>query len=757
MPLFVTGLLWLAMALRACNQPSWWFWLALIALFAALRWKLSFSIRQIASALIPVALIFGFTQQATEPNPQLARVAESFETKTLRLVSDGDLRFGHLPVRILGSSAWGSESLAGSATLVLKQTLPDCTSVELMGDFLITPPSGLAVSSNQATLRQIGPAKVTCLSQPLDWFRKPGEIARTKTAQAVTGVSKDATALVLGLTDGDTRLLSDTLNLKLKFLSLTHLNAVSGANCAIVVASAFGFLALIGCGRRIRILGSLFALGAYLVLVGNQPSVIRAGAMACIALISLATGKRNLGQNVLAAAVCILLAIWPQLAINFGFALSALATWGVIVLAPRIHERLQRVMPEWLSLMIAVSFSAQIACLPVLVLLQSRFSWFSTLANILVEPAVPLITVFGVLGALFAQVWSPLASLPFWLASVPAQYLVAVTNFFAAIPSTVIWPAGALGAALALALGIDLVGFIFLKNRFRFVGLASALVVVLAFTGASASSFARTANFANGNWFWVSCDVGQGDASVIRSQGQIAVIDVGREPEPVDSCLKRLGISHVNLLVLTHFDLDHVGGLSGLVSGRKVDGALLSSFKDDRPGAEIAERTLDTAGIPVRHVSRGLKGTLGDFSWLVLSPHFAGADSTDSNDGSVTMFFHSRKVNIVTLADLPESGQLRLAQERLTWWKQEFREQPLVMKVSHHGSADQSPEFVEWLHPRVALFSVGAGNSYGHPTQKTLRLLETCNSLILRTDLQGNLSLNLSEKGIAWASSGVGG
>jgi competence protein ComEC len=183
----------------------------------------------------------------------------------------------------------------------------------------------------------------------------------------------------------------------------------------------------------------------------------------------------------------------------------------------------------------------------------------------------------------------------------------------------------------------------------------------------------------------------------------------------------------------------------------------LSDFQDDRPGAKVTEKLVQSAGIPARHVAAGLTGTLGDFNWLVLSPHPHGADSTDSNDGSVTMFFHSQDVNLITLADLPETGQQRVAQERLTWWEQDFRKQPLVMKVSHHGSADQYAEFIEWLNPQVALFSVGANNSYGHPTQRTLRLLTETGALVLRTELQGSLSLSKTQRGLVWGASGVGG
>jgi competence protein ComEC len=242
---------------------------------------------------------------------------------------------------------------------------------------------------------------------------------------------------------------------------------------------------------------------------------------------------------------------------------------------------------------------------------------------------------------------------------------------------------------------------------------------------------------------------------VIRSGSHIAVIDVGRDPKPIDECLKRLGVTHIELLVLTHFDLDHVGGVAGALAGRKVDSAMLTSFVDDRPGALATQQTIEQAGIPIAHAEKGMVGTLGGFSWLVLSPHHAGQDSEDSNDGSITMYWANRSVRIITMADLPAKGQMRLAEERSEWWQPAMQNIPLILKVSHHGSADQFPEFIEWLHPLVATISVGLGNSYGHPTAFTLDLLKNCSNLVLRTDQLGSISLSFDSVGhLTWGSSG---
>jgi competence protein ComEC len=123
----------------------------------------------------------------------------------------------------------------------------------------------------------------------------------------------------------------------------------------------------------------------------------------------------------------------------------------------------------------------------------------------------------------------------------------------------------------------------------------------------------------------------------------------------------------------------------------------------------------------------------------VLSPSRTAIEAEDSNDGSITMLFQFSNFQLITLADLGEKGQMRLASTLGSWYNDSSL--PLVMKVAHHGSADQFPEFIEWLKPELALISVGKNNGYGHPTQRTIAALNRAGATLLRTDLLGSISL----------------
>jgi competence protein ComEC len=301
-----------------------------------------------------------------------------------------------------------------------------------------------------------------------------------------------------------------------------------------------------------------------------------------------------------------------------------------------------------------------------------------------------------------------------------------------------------------LVIGITLV-LVSQRPSLRVLGIVfSALFLVP--IGWVASDLVRHSNFHQG-WQVLNCDVGQGDALLLRDGGEVALIDVGREDAPIDNCLDDLGIRHIDLLVLTHFDADHVGGIAGALEGRSVGLALLSGFNDDRPLVTLVADALSVSARWVEIGHSGVTGSLGSASWRVLAPSFAANEAEDSNDASVVVLFEMAGFNILTLGDLGERGQLRLV--RNTWpILFELRQKPLILKVAHHGSKDQSNELHELVQPDVALISVGEDNDYGHPSRNVLAMLAEAKALTLRTDLLGPISIRVEAGQLVAASGG---
>ena len=572
----------------------------------------------------------------------------------------------------------------------------------------------------------------------------------------LAGVTPDSAALVSGLAIGDDSQLSTQTRENFKTVSLTHLSAVSGTNCAIVLAGSAFLLNLLRLARAIRIGLSFGVIALYLALVGPEASVLRASVMVGVVLLGLLIGRRVSPLDAIALSIVLLLVLQPDLSLNYGFALSVLATLGLLVLAPKFVGIFERKMPTWLAIMIAVSLAAQIACLPVLLMLQPKIPMYSILANVLAESMVAPITVLGLLACLFSPVAPLVTTCLCMLASYPAAFIVLVGNWLANAPvASISWFAGTGGIALGLLLTLA-IWFLFV-GRGNWVRTSSGLVVacILVVFGAQSSiAVLLRGNFYAGDYTLVNCDVGQGDALVVRSKGEVALIDVGREDPAIDECLTGLGIEHINLLVLTHFDMDHVGGVVGAVSARTVDQALITSSLDNRPGAESTNNYLIGLNIPVIKAEVGLTGKMGLFSWLVLSPHKGGPEAQDSNDGSVTMLWQDSKIALLTLADLGERGQLRVGSEQQKLLSSGFGGRVVVVKVAHHGSADQAPEFYEAINPELALISVGERNSYGHPTNRALTMLDSVGAQVIRTDQSGAIGVTETDAGLTVSVSG---
>ena len=162
----------------------------------------------------------------------------------------------------------------------------------------------------------------------------------------------------------------------------------------------------------------------------------------------------------------------------------------------------------------------------------------------------------------------------------------------------------------------------------------------------------------------------------------------------------------------------------------------------------MAQEILEAKGVPMTQVEKGMRGQLGDFTWLVLAPSRGAVDADDSNDASTSMYWESNNVSLFTLADSGERAQLRMGSDYRALFESGFGSRMVVVKVAHHGSADQAPELYEALDADIALISVGRDNSYGHPTKRTLDTLALSGTKVLRTDEMGAIGITETDSGL---------
>lgn len=560
----------------------------------------------------------------------------------------------------------------------------------------------------------------------------------------------DAQALVAGLAIGERSLLSEQTAAQMRDLSLTHLVAVSGANLAIVVGAVWFLLAAIGLSRNLRFFLGLVAMGFYVLLVGPESSVIRAATMALFVTVALWLGRGSSALNALALAVVVILVIDRAMATDFGFSLSAIATAGLLVAASPIFEILREKIPDWLALGIAAAVAAQIYTTPILLMLQPGLPVYAVLANLLVEPVIAPVTILGILAAGVAAFLPWASDLLVGVASLGTSWIVAVAQQLSSWPMVrVHFVAPPLGVVIAATVVIAITAY-FRSEDQGSKRRALALITAAISAGIVLSLWdVHRHGRAFDNWVVLNCDVGQGDALLVRSGKQIALIDVGPQEADVMRCLEFAGVSKIDLLIISHYDADHVAGIAGL-DDVELGLTLLPGFEDDRPLADKVQAVTRRRSAAVAIAQRGMQGELGSCNWRILEPSYSAKEATDSNDASVVVLFDCPDFRVLALGDLGESGQHRLLTSSREYLKSDT---PLVLKVAHHGSADQSRELHESLRPEVALVSVGR-NRFGHPTDRILRILNSIGSSVYRTDLSGAVSIGLSAEGLAVRSAG---
>ncbi|MFD1719490.1 ComEC/Rec2 family competence protein [Georgenia deserti] len=578
------------------------------------------------------------------------------------------------------------------------------------------------------------------------WHLRGVNHIRASLREAAADLPPDARGLVPGIAVGDDRAVPTGLTEDMRTTALTHLTAVSGAHVAIVLGTVLAVCAWMP--RRARAVVGAVALVAFVALVRPEPSVSRSALMGAVVLTGLLLGRPSRALPALCTAVVLLLLADPWMSRSYGFALSVLATAGLVLLARPWARWLSHVMPRWLATVVAVPGAAQAACGPVVLLLQPALAPYAVPANVMAAPAVPPATVLGVSAALVASLWPAGGGVLAAAAAGPAWWIALAARTFAGLPGAALpWPgtvAGVLGLALLTALGLAALARVGPPRPRPWLPatIAAALLLVMPGPRQAVAGILPGAGPAS-NWVAAQCDVGQGSAFLLRSGPSAAVmVDVGPAGSDPAGCLTSTGTDRLDLLVLTHPHSDHVGALPEVLAAVKVDRALVSPATAPRHTVETVAAQLAAADVPTEVATAdggAAAGRSGAVSWEVLWPTSAAADVLPAdavNDRSVAVHLAAPELSAVALGDVELDGQAGV----LRAVRAAGRDPPDVVVMAHHGSPRQHPGLAAALAPRVTLVSVGADNDYGHPAATALDLYRP-HGAVLRTDECGPITL----------------
>ncbi|WIB12431.1 ComEC/Rec2 family competence protein [Curtobacterium sp. MCPF17_052] len=460
--------------------------LGLASLGVLLRRGVSVLVRAIAALVLTTALLVALTAAAVTVGqahraPSIVRqtadhslearvrldrdlapadrsVIGTVEAVVVRASRQDDLR---VPVRLVPARDEPRRTVlsAGSVVVVRGQLL-----VEDPGS-----PTSVVLFARGAVTPQAGPTGLLGASA----------VARAAFVDVTADLPEPGAALLRGLAIGDRSGLDAETEQAMETSALTHLTAVSGSNCAVLVGLVVLLGRAVGAPRALRAAVAVVVLLGFVVLVRPDPSITRATVMAIVVLVVHLTGRPVRGVPLIALAAVGMLVVDPWVARSFAFALSVLATTGIVVLAAPVTDLLARRVGRPVATAVAVPVAAQVACWPVTIPLSAALPTYAVPVNLLAEVLAPVATVVGLAACLLAPVWPVGAGLLATVGWVPAAAIGLVAHGAAILPAaSAPWPSGAGGVIAAGVVSAALAVGVLVRRRPRRVALGVAVLVL---------------------------------------------------------------------------------------------------------------------------------------------------------------------------------------------------------------------------------------------------------------------------------------
>ncbi|MEX2583793.1 MAG: DNA internalization-related competence protein ComEC/Rec2 [Gemmatimonadota bacterium] len=561
--------------------------------------------------------------------------------------------------------------------------------------------------------------------------------------------------LVEALVLGRREYVSTELRDRFSRAGLSHLLAISGMHVGLLAAAVLLLGSAARLSRRRSIALTLGLTWLYLLVIGAGPSAVRAGIMISLALAASLLQRPAAAAPIVAAAAFVIVATNPLAILDPGFQLSFAGVLGIILLRPPLltltpdqlqHRSIYRSAVD----AAVVGIAAFIVTAPIV---AHHFGIVAPVSMLAGLPAVPVMSLalIGALAALLTEpVLSPLAHLFSAGAALALDLLDVIATLAAALPygnaavprppwwSWSIAAAAGVGAWRSAASG---------GVRLRWINGIGATLAVL-------TVWPLAARGADDRLEIHFIDVGQGDAIAIRTPGRRwLLVDTGPASAEYDAGERRVlpflrdrGARRIEALVLSHPDLDHIGGAAAVLRGIPTDIVFDPGLAVGKDTYLDLLRGMDLEGTRWRAARSGrtmeLDGVRFDFLW----PDPETVDvAEDANQISAVLR--------VTFGDfvLLLTGDVGSAVEDLLVDRHGAALDTDLLKLGHHGSATSTSErFLRVTTPELAIVSAGRRNRYGHPAPAVVERVAAEGIPIARTDREGSVSIEVEGGGRAW-------
>ncbi len=617
-----------------------------------------------------------------------------------------------------------------------------------------------------------GPDAVTLIERPLTGrWHIWGQVDQWRNIvrqAAIHTLSQPSLGIYLGMIIGERGFLEQEVQEWFMITGTVHLLSISGSHLGLVAVVLFGLVKrsilwlpsalLLTISRRltpsqIAILLTWPAVALYAVLAGAELATIRSLIMITLGMATVWLGhQRHLG-HAMAAALLIIVLHDPRAIFDISFQLSFLSVLAILSLLAHIpvanedeaasHRHPHTRITSAVLSAIMISGTVTLATLPLVAFYFNQVPWMGVITNLLAVPFTGLVLVPP---GLLAAVWTIVTGNDFlimgawlepffhwmvtglrWCAGIPGgEWYVAAPS----IPMMVLFYCGGLFLVIRT-----------LPHRARLIG-AGMLVILLVWW-----LIPPGLRGDGDRWRVTFLDVGQGDSAVVElPDGRTMLIDGGTRHERFDMgkmvvapFLWNRGISHLDLVIATHDQVDHVGGLIWILRHFSIGQFWGSGIVRPEQFSQELRSALRVRGVD-EHIATLGQDLLpsGPCRLTILNPPERSAEldliqlqsGTSLNNHSIVSRLHCGAYSILFAADIEASGLSRLTADG--------RQPVTVLKVPHHGARSSVDHgWIRQVHPRYAIISVGAGNPYGHPVGSVLQAYTDQEATIYRTDLDG--------------------
>lgn len=540
---------------------------------------------------------------------------------------------------------------------------------------------------------------------------------------------------------------------------LLHLLAASGLNVGLIFGIWWFIATKIGIGYRPSIILGMFFVTLYTFMTGFPPSILRASIMILIVLLGKLWHKEANSLSLVFFVAFLMLLFEPQMVNNVGFQLSFLVTIGLLTCTEPIGEKFEELdkafkathevrhlflrkilnyfSPKYLAMAFFVPIIAQVWVAPLQMYYFHTFTPYSVFANITVLPFIGIMSFLGFISSI-------LAPLPFdfiiqttdFFINPLAAALLSVSSFFAGFPNALLSVSSPNLFSMLLYYFLVLFFIQLLSENFKNKKQVKLFLILLVVLALSCVRFqARGLEV-------LAYDVGNADSFLIKTpKGRYIIIDTAKLPYRGSSQasyimlqhLKDKGIRTLDLLVITHFDNDHSGGVVDILKSVKVKKVLMLKEDHSKANSSSIIQTLKEGKVSYE-IAQNATLVYKERD-LTVEAYVADLQTKkgDDNENSIITLVTSADKKILFMGDAGYAAFEAV--------KEDLPQNIDVIKVGHHGAKSTlSKNMLEYLNPKIAIISTGY-NTYGHPSYETIKLLEDRGVDILNTNHLGAIKL----------------